>query len=108
MKSLNGRELAEYIKVRQAREVRALRQAWRVAPKLAIVVTVDNPVIDVYMRLKEKYGADILVDVDVHRVAQTDAPALIKQLNKDDTVHGIIVQLPLENPGETEEIVNLV
>ncbi len=108
MKVLNGKELAEFVKERQAHEVRALRQAWHVEPKLAIVVTVDNPVIDVYMRLKQKYGADILVDVGVHRVAQAEAPALIKSLNKDETVHGVIVQLPLESPAETEEIVNLV
>lgn len=108
MKLLDGKELASYIKERQAREVRALRQAWHVAPKLAIVVTVENPVIDVYMRMKQRYGADILIDVDVHRVAQKDAAATIKELNADETVHGIIVQLPLENPDETEEIVNLV
>lgn len=108
MKLLNGRELAEYIKERQAREVRALRQAWKVQPKLAIVVTVDHPAINVYMRMKEAYGADILIDVDIHRVAQDEVPTLIAQLNADKTVHGIIVQLPLERPEETDEIVNLV
>jgi methylenetetrahydrofolate dehydrogenase (NADP+)/methenyltetrahydrofolate cyclohydrolase len=108
MKLLCGREIAGYIKERQAHEVRALRQAHKVFPKLAIVVTVDNPVIDVYMRMKKKYGADILIDVDVHKIAQKSAPETIKKLNEDEAVHGIIVQLPLENPDETEEIVNLV
>lgn len=108
MKLLNGRELAGYIKERQAHQVRALRQAWQVAPKLAIVVTVDNPVIDLYMRLKKQYGADILIDVDVHRVELDQAADLIKQLNQDDSVHGIIVQLPLSDPSRTDEIVNLV
>lgn len=108
MKLLNGKELAEFIKERQAHQVRALRQAWHIQPKLAIVATIDHPVINVYMRMKKKYGADILIDVDVHKVAQKDAPALIKQLNEDDSVHGIIVQLPLEDPSETEDIVRLV
>jgi methylenetetrahydrofolate dehydrogenase (NADP+)/methenyltetrahydrofolate cyclohydrolase len=108
MKLLNGKELAGYIKERQAHEVRALRQAHGILPKLAIVLTVDNPVIDVYMRLKQKYGADILIDVDVHRVKQAEASELLEQLNRDETVHGIIVQLPLENPAETERLVNLV
>ena len=94
MKLLHGGELAEFIKERQARQVRALRQAWHIEPKLAIVVTVDNPIIDVYMRVKQRYGADILIDVEVHRISQDDAEATIKQLNEDDTVHGIIVQLP--------------
>ncbi len=108
MKLLNGKDLADYIKERQARDVRALRQAHHIEPKLAIVLTVDHPTINVYMRMKKRYGADLLIDVDVHAVKQDDAPALIKQLNEDDTVHGIIVQLPLERPEETESLVNLV
>src|SRR5690348_16160228 len=108
MKILNGRELADFIKERQAHQVRALRQAHGILPKLAIVLTVDNPVINVYMRMKNQYGADILIDVDIHSVKQDDAPALIDQLNQDDSVHGIIVQLPLERPEETDQIVDLV
>jgi methylenetetrahydrofolate dehydrogenase (NADP+)/methenyltetrahydrofolate cyclohydrolase len=108
MKLLNGKELAEYIKERQARDVRALRQAHGIAPKLAIVVTVDNPVIDLYMRLKQQYGADILIDVEVHRIAQKEVADLLKVLSKDDSVHGVIVQLPLEDPSQTDAIVNLV
>jgi methylenetetrahydrofolate dehydrogenase (NADP+)/methenyltetrahydrofolate cyclohydrolase len=108
MKVLNGKELAEYIQQRQAHEVRALRQAHGIHPKLAIVVTVDNPVIDVYMRMKNRYGGEILVDVEIHRIRQDTAPDTIRQLNEDPSVHGIIVQLPLERPEETDSIVNLV
>lgn len=108
MKSLNGKDLAGYIQERQAREVRGLRQSAHIQPKLAIVLTIEHPTINVYVRMKKAYGADILVDVDIHRISQDDAPALIKKLNKDDSVHGIIVQLPLERPEETEELVNLV
>lgn len=108
MKLLNGRELADFIKERQAHQIRGLIQAWHVQPKLAIVVTVEHPAIDVYVRKKERYGADIAVEVEVHRIAQADAAKTIKALNEDDTVHGIIVQLPLEDVSQTEEIVNLV
>jgi methylenetetrahydrofolate dehydrogenase (NADP+)/methenyltetrahydrofolate cyclohydrolase len=108
MKLLNGRELASYIKERQAHQVRALRQAHDVFPKLAIIQVKDDPVINTYVRLKKSYGADILIDVDVHRVAQADVTKLIKELNGDDTVHGIIVQLPLVDTSETDKIVNLV
>ncbi|HET8708668.1 MAG TPA: bifunctional 5,10-methylenetetrahydrofolate dehydrogenase/5,10-methenyltetrahydrofolate cyclohydrolase [Candidatus Saccharimonadales bacterium] len=108
MKLLNGRELAGYIKERQAHDVRALRQAHGIIPKLAIVVAKDDPVINTYVRLKEKYGADILIDVEVHRVEQKDVPELLNTLSNDDSVHGIIVQLPLADPSKTDEIVNLV
>lgn len=108
MKTLNGSELADFIKERQAHQVRALRQAHEVFPKLAIVVTVDNPVIETYMRLKKKYGSDISVDVDIHRVKQSDVETLLNKLSKDNNTHGIIVQLPLDDPAQTEEIVNMV
>lgn len=108
MRLLNGRDLAGYIKERQAAQVRALRQAHHVQPKLAIVVTIDNPVTEAYLRLKKKYGTDILIDVDVHRVKQAEIRDLLNKLSKDKTVTAIIVQLPLEDPSETSEIVNLV
>jgi methylenetetrahydrofolate dehydrogenase (NADP+)/methenyltetrahydrofolate cyclohydrolase len=108
MRQLNGSELAGFIKERQAHEARSLRQTLGIVPKLAIVVTIEHPAIDVYMRMKQRYGADILIDVDVHRVEQRDAERLIEELNNDPEVHGIIVQLPLQVPSETDEIVNLV
>lgn len=108
MKILNGSELAEFIKERQAHQVRALRQAHDIAPKLAIVVTVDNPVIETYMKLKQRYGDDILVDVDIHRVHLTGVKELLNMLSNDDSVHGVIVQLPLSDPGQADEVVNLV
>lgn len=108
MKSLNGKELADYIKQRQAKAVRALRQTHGVQPKLAIVLASSHPASAVYTRMKKAYGADILVDVDIHQVKQSEARALIRKLNKDAGIHGVIVQLPLEKPEETDDIVNLV
>ena len=108
MRILNGLELAGFIKARQAHEVRALRQAARIIPKLAIVRTNPAPVVDAYMRLKRRYGEDILAEVEVHEVEQTKAIELIKILNADANVHGIIVQLPIPDPAQTDEIVNAV
>jgi methylenetetrahydrofolate dehydrogenase (NADP+) / methenyltetrahydrofolate cyclohydrolase len=108
VKILNGRELSEFIKERQAGQVRALRQASKVFPKLAIVQCKDDPVINTYVRLKKQYGADLLIDVEVHNVSQSQIAELLVKLNSDDTVHGVIVQLPLAEPSETDVIVNLV
>lgn len=108
MKLLNGAELAAYIKERQGHQVRALRQARGIAPKLAIILTTDNRVSEAYINKKKRYGAEILIDVDLYHVKQKEASALIEKLNKDDSVHGIIVQLPLEDISQTGEIVNLV
>lgn len=95
MKILNGRDLADFIKERQARQVRALRQAHHVFPRLAIVQTIDSPVIDSYVRLKQAYGTDILIDVDVYKIDQAELSGVIERLNNDPSTHGIIIQLPL-------------
>src|SRR5665648_247790 len=108
MKLLSGTELAGYIKERQAKQVRNLRQSWNVRPKLAIIQTIDSAVIDTYVRLKQAYGDDILVDVEVHKITQADIFTTIDELNGDDSVHGIIIQLPLENTDETVRAVNSV
>ena len=108
MKILNGTELAGYITERQAKQVRNLRQSWGIAPRLAIIQTTDDPVIETYVRMKQRYGEDILVDVEVHRPSSDEVTQLIAQLNQDTSVHGIIVQLPLAPHLDVEKIVNSV
>lgn len=108
MKLLDGRELADYIKERQAGQVRGLRSGAKVTPKLAIIQAGENQVSDAYIRMKQNYGQDILVDVDVIKVAQGELVTTIERLNKDASVHGIIVQLPLPDPVMTDEVVNVI
>ena len=108
MKVLSGADLASYIKERQAHEVRSLRQGKGIIPRLAIVRTNPDPVVDSYMKLKQRYGADILIEVDVHSIDQKEALTLIETLNNDPSVHGIIVQIPLPDPSQTTEILNAV
>jgi methylenetetrahydrofolate dehydrogenase (NADP+)/methenyltetrahydrofolate cyclohydrolase len=105
---LNGRDLADFIKERQARQVRALRQAHHVQPRLAIVQTIDNPVIDSYVRLKKAYAADILIEVDVYKIDQSELPGVVERLNNDPSIHGIIIQLPLADESATGSSVDLV
>lgn len=107
MKFLNGSELAGFIKERHARQVRQL-QTLKVIPKLAIVQVKDDPIINTYVRLKQRYGADIGVSVEIRKCLQEDVPRLLQKLNKDTSVHGIIIQLPLTRPEQTDSIVNLV
>jgi 5,10-methylene-tetrahydrofolate dehydrogenase/methenyl tetrahydrofolate cyclohydrolase len=111
MRILNGAELRDFIKERQVKQVRNLRQSWKVFPKLVIFYASNSPVIETYIRLKKTYGEDILIDVEPIRANADELQKLIKNANQNETIHGIIVQLPLENHAgerldnsETEEI----
>ena len=107
MRLLNGTELAGFIKERHAQQVRALR-ADKIYPKLAIVQAKDDPIINTYVRLKQEYGADIGAEVERHISLQSEVPKILNKLSISKDVHGIIVQLPLEDPSATDKIVNLV
>jgi len=108
MRILDGRELADFVKERQAKQIRNLRQSWKTFPKLVILITDENPVIDTFVRLKQAYGEDILVDVEVQRVKQADIIQTIDTLNSDESVHGIIVQLPISDPSQTDDVVSRI
>lgn len=105
MRELNGRELAGFIKERQARQVRQLR-AQKKFPKLVIFYDNDNPVIAKYISLKEQYGADINIDVETRRLSADTAADAVRAAAEDDSVSGIIVQLPLTECDM--EILNLI
>jgi methylenetetrahydrofolate dehydrogenase (NADP+) / methenyltetrahydrofolate cyclohydrolase len=108
MKYLNGQDVAEFVKERHIYEVRRLRQSVKVIPKLVVIVTVDNPVIEKYMKYKQAYAADINAELEICRVKMSELEETIKRLNLDDTVSGVILQLPLADPDQTEKFVNLV
>jgi methylenetetrahydrofolate dehydrogenase (NADP+)/methenyltetrahydrofolate cyclohydrolase len=54
--------------------------------------------------MKRAYGDDILIETVVDTVPMTELSASIAQYNDDVSVHGIIVQLPLDDPTKTDEI----
>lgn len=108
-KLLSGTELVGYIQERQARQVRALRQASHIFPRLVIIKsTAVSPVIDTYIRMKQRYAEEILIETAVETLSEADMPAAIARLNADPLVHGIIVQLPLADRSLTDNIVNLI
>lgn len=108
MKLLDGAELAGFIKERQAKVVRGLVQAWGVKPKLAVVVTNEDPASLKYVSLKASYADDIGVDLEVYKIKQNMVPELLDEIKKDSSIHGVILQLPLENPDETETLCALI
>lgn len=105
MKSLNGRDLASFIKERQAHQVASLESK----PKLLIIRDSDNPVIVKYVNLKIKYGEDIGVEVEDYLAKDTaDITTKIQSANEDSAITGIILQLPILEKDKTDELCNLI
>lgn len=105
MKILNGKDLAGYIKERQAHEVAGMRRK----PRLAILRDSDNPVITKYVQLKQRYGDDIGVEVvDVFAAGEEALRARILEANADSGVDGVIIQLPLLDKELTDELTGMI
>lgn len=104
MKSLDGLELAGFIKQRHAHAVRSLRQGSGVQPRLAIVTSNTNEATATYLRVKQRYGQDIGASVDVYTPALSDALSLLGELNDDASCQGVILQLPFADGTQTETL----
>lgn len=106
MKLLSGAELVDFIMGRQAKQVRNLVQTHRIQPTLAIVRCDDSSnVIGTYVRLKQTYGEEIGVAVEVYEETSESAGQRIDELNDRDDVHGIVLQLPVVPVERTDELV---
>ena len=96
---IDGKAVAAGIRERLAGEVAEFQAAAGVTPHLAAVLVGDDPASAVYVRNKEADCARVGIKSTLHRLgaetSQEQLLALVKQLNDDSSVHGILVQLPL-------------
>ncbi len=79
---------------------------------LAGVLIGTDPASVLYLKLKEKTCKNFGIKFELHKLPSTTSQQkivdLIEKLNKDKKVDGILVQLPLPNKFNADEIVNLV
>ena len=97
---MDGKALAERIRGEIAEEVRELGDIG-----LATVLVGDDLASDIYIRLKHKAAGEVGINArDIRLASQTTEEELldqVAQLNSDDSIDGVLVQLPL--PGQIDE-----
>jgi methylenetetrahydrofolate dehydrogenase (NADP+)/methenyltetrahydrofolate cyclohydrolase len=92
--TMDGKALAAKVRAAVAADVRELGRVG-----LATILVGDDPASDVYIRLKQNAAEEAGIEATDHRL-QADTPeedvrALIEELNRDEAIHGILVQSPL-------------
>ncbi len=94
-----GNEIAKDIRISLKEEIEQLKQQNKRIPKLVVVLVGDNPASLSYVKGKEKACNEIGMENILHRLSEdtTEEELLmeINKLNQDDSVDGILVQLPL-------------
>lgn len=96
---LDGKATAQSIRTELKAEVAELTQKFGRAPGLAVILVGEDPASQVYVRNKERACAEVGVASFPHRLGasttQQELEALIDSLNADETVDGILLQLPV-------------
>lgn len=102
---INGVELASAKRAQLAKEVEELKKKG-IEPGLAVILVGDNPASHSYVKGKQKACAEVGIRSTLLTFPATITEAMlleqIDQLNRDETVHGILVQLPL--PSHINEL----
>ncbi len=105
---IDGKSIAEKVRQAVTEEVAAMVTAGKPRPGLATVLVGDNPASLSYVSSKQKAGAQAGIESFGYKlpadVPQAELVGLVKDLNTDQKVNGILVQLPLP-AGLDEELV---
>jgi methylenetetrahydrofolate dehydrogenase (NADP+)/methenyltetrahydrofolate cyclohydrolase len=96
---IDGKAFADNLRARLARQAAALKVEHGLTPGLAAVLVGTDPASEVYVRNKAKATREAGMSSFEHRLPATTDEAtllgLVRRLNADPAVHGILVQLPL-------------
>ncbi len=105
---IDGKQVAADVRAEVAQKVSELKQKG-IAPCLAVILVGENPASVSYVTGKQKALAEVgMVDRSVHLPESTSEEELLKlidELNADDSVHGILVQLPLPKHINEEKVI---
>ena len=106
---INGVELAAEIRLQILDKVKILKKTTGIIPGLSVILVGNDPASNVYVKSKQKAAIEIGMNAVDYLLPETvkdsDVIQLIKNLNSDESVHGILVQLPLpENLSKTKII----
>src|SRR5882724_13153499 len=105
---IDGKAIAADLRTKVAREVQRLGTEHALTPGLAVVLVGENPVSGVYVRSKGKQTVEAGMRSFDHRlpetVSESELLALVRQLNADPAVHGILVQLPLPRQIDSQKV----
>lgn len=105
---LDGKALAAQLRGATKDDAEALARRG-VVPNLQVVLVGDDPASAIYVRNKNKAAAEAAIRSDTHHLPanapEAEVVALVDKLNRDPSVHGILVQQPLPKHIDEERVV---
>lgn len=109
---IDGKAIAKSVREQVAAEVARRTAAGKPQPTLATVLVGDRPDSAAYVASKQKACAELGMGSVSHRLpadaSQQEVEALVKSLNDDPKIHGILVQLPMPSHIDEERVLQLI
>lgn len=109
---IDGKRIANEIRNNIKKDIQILKSQHSLTPGLCVVLVGNDPASEIYVRNKERACIEVGIDSTViHMKEQTTESELletIERLNKDNSVHGILVQLPLPKHINEKNIINAI
>ncbi|MGO4740521.1 bifunctional methylenetetrahydrofolate dehydrogenase/methenyltetrahydrofolate cyclohydrolase FolD [Bosea sp. 2KB_26] len=109
---IDGKAAAAALRAEIGQEIVAIKAARGLVPGLHVVLVGDDPASRVYVNSKEKLAGEIGMNSAVHRLpAETSEAQLLAKvaaLNADDSVDGILVQLPLPKHINPDRVIEAI
>ncbi len=109
---IDGKKISAAVRESVATDTAAFTQQTGIVPHLAAVLVGDDPASQVYVRNKERACKNCGLKSTLHRLPQDTTQSqlldLVRLLNYDSDVHGILVQLPLPDQLDATEVLDAV
>ena len=111
-KLIDGKAIAESLREEVKQKVKERVAKGLPVPGLATVIIGDNPASKVYVRMKQKACQEAEIISVGHELpadaTQDEVESLVRTLNEDPNIHGILVQLPLPAGLDEEHVLNTI
>jgi methylenetetrahydrofolate dehydrogenase (NADP+)/methenyltetrahydrofolate cyclohydrolase len=111
-KLIKGTEIREVILEEVKSGVEQIKEKYGVVPGLVTILVGENPASISYVTLKiktaERLGFNEIQDSQPEDISEEDLLALVDKYNKDDTINGILVQLPLPKHINEKKVLNAI
>ncbi len=111
-KIISGKEVSAALRVKIREKSLALREDYGIQPGLAVILVGNDPASQIYVRNKQKACEELGFHAFEYKLNENYTQAqlldLIGVLNKDNKVHGILVQLPLPDHIDSQIVLNAI
>jgi methylenetetrahydrofolate dehydrogenase (NADP+)/methenyltetrahydrofolate cyclohydrolase len=109
---IDGKAFAEGLRRRLATQIAGLKEKHGFIPGLAVVLVGEDPASKVYVRNKAQQTVEVGMASFEHKLpvttSQSELLALVKRLNEDQAVNGILVQLPLPKQIDPQAVLDAI